>query len=181
MAAAEHLLADRTYWDLTVEDVMAAAGLTRTAFYRYFPDMEAVLLAALAEISEELLEAAGRWLSFDADPDADMLAATTGLAEVYLRHGRMLLAFAEAAAGGAAMQKAWHDVVDSFVVPVRARLADLAAQGRSHLAHPDEAARALVWMTERYLLETYGRGLAVPVPVAAEMLAQVWRAAVFTE
>lgn len=160
---------------------MASAGLTRTAFYRYFPDMEAVLLAALADISAELLDAAGRWLSLDADPEGAMLAATTGLAEVYQRHGRILLAFAEAASGGAAMQEAWHDVVDSFILPVRARLADLDAQGRSHLAHRDEVARALVWMTERYLLETYGRGRDVPVAVAAETLAQVWRAVVLTE
>ena len=180
MASAEDLLAERGYWQLTVEDVMASAGLTRTAFYRYFPDLEAVLLAALADISEELAGAAAAWLDLDADPDDGLLAATTGLAEIYARHGRMLLAFAEAASGGSAMQQAWHDVVDSFVEPVRARLADLQRRGLSYLSHRDEVARALVWMTERYLLETFGRGRDVPVPVAAETLAQVWRAAVFT-
>jgi hypothetical protein len=44
---------------------------------------------------------------------------------------------------------------------------------------PDQVARALVWMTERYLLETYGRGAGIPAQVAAETLAELWHRAVF--
>ena len=35
-------------------------------------------------------------------------------------------------------------------------------------------------MTERYLLETYGRGGDLPTQVAAETLADIWHRAVFT-
>ena len=34
-------------------------------------------------------------------------------------------------------------------------------------------------MTERYLLETYGRGGGLPTEVAAETLAEIWHRAVF--
>jgi AcrR family transcriptional regulator len=172
--ATEALLATRSFGEVTVEDVMSSAGLTRTAFYRYFPDLEAVLLAGLVDIREELAAAAARWLDPDADPDNGLEAAATGLAEVYQRHGRMLLAFAEAATGGGAVQAAWHDAVEAFVEPVRQRL---DAVGGGRLPHSGEAARALVWMNERYLLETYGRGREVPPEVAGTVLAYIWRGA----
>ncbi len=172
----EALLAERSFAEVTVEDVMAAAGLTRTAFYRYFPDLEALLLAGLTEIRAELARAAAVWLEADAtDADTALDPAATGLAEVYQRHGRMLLAFAEAAAAGGEVRAAWHDTVEAFVEPVRRRLDDLAGGERPHSG---ETARALVWMIERYFLETYGRGRDVPPSVAGRVIADIWRAAV---
>ena len=35
-------------------------------------------------------------------------------------------------------------------------------------------------MTERYLLETYGRGDELPTDIAAETLADIWHRTVFT-
>ena len=48
LEATEALLAHREFRDLTVEDVMVTTGLTRTSFYRYFPD-RIVLLQALRD------------------------------------------------------------------------------------------------------------------------------------
>ena len=53
----ERLLADRSFRDLTVADVMAEAALPRTTFYRYFPDLESILLLGVARVSEELGDA----------------------------------------------------------------------------------------------------------------------------
>ena len=116
---AEALLATETFRALTVEDLMArAAGLTRTAFYRYFPDLESVLLRRISELHAELAEAAAVFLAVDSSLDGALLAANTGLAEVYPQHGRMLLAFADAAGRGPEIEGAWHETIDSFVAPV---------------------------------------------------------------
>jgi hypothetical protein len=48
------------------------------------------------------------------------------------------------------------------------------------IEEPEQTARALVCMTERYLLDTYGRGPAVPVEVAAATLAEIWQRALFS-
>lgn len=172
VAATEGLLAQRSFVEVTVEDVMASAGLTRTAFYRYFPDLEAVLLAGLVDIRAEVAVAADRWLAGGDDADDGLDAAAVGLADVYRRHGRMLLAFAEAAVGGGEVQDAWRATVTSFVEPVARRFAEVA--GRLGDAH--ETARALVWMNERYLLETYGRGAGPDPEVTGRVLAGIWRA-----
>jgi AcrR family transcriptional regulator len=179
--ATEALLADRPFRDLAVEDVMARAGLTRTAFYRYFPDLDAVLLRQLLHVRDELGKAADLWLNKDVDPREGLLPAASALAEVFCAHGRLLLALADAAAGSPDIEQAWHAAIQSFVSPVQTRIEGLRQQGLCQIADPAQTAIALVWMNERYLLETYGRDQGVPVPVAARTLATIWRRTLFAD
>ena len=63
LAAAEQLMNDRPFRELTVDHVMAEAGLSRTVFYRHFDGLPEVVLALLAKIEAELaghLAPAGR-------------------------------------------------------------------------------------------------------------------------
>lgn len=175
MNSVETLLDRFPYDDLRIEDVMREAGLTRTAFYRYFPDLESVLLAWLDIVRVEFGEAANQWLALDVDPDAGILAATTGLAEVWSRHRKLLKAMMDAATSGSRIQATWREMVESFFEPVELRFADLARRGRMSVAHPEETARALVWMCERYLSETFTRDLDVSVKMAGATLADIWR------
>jgi AcrR family transcriptional regulator len=175
MDAVETLLEQGRYDDLRIEDVMGEAGLTRTAFYRYFPDLESVLLAWLDIIRVEFEEAANRWLAVDEDPDAGILAATTGLADVWSRHRKLLKAILDAATSGSRIQVSWRAMVESFFAPVEQRFADLARRGRIAVTHPEETARALVWMCERYLSETFTQDLEVSVETAGVTLADIWR------
>lgn len=177
--ATETLLAGASFHALTVEDVMKKAGLTRTAFYRYFPDLEAVLRRRMSELHAELATAANLWLDLAAEPTESILAANTGLAEIYHHHGRILLAFADAAGRGPEIEKAWHDTVCSFVAPVVARINELQARGLTSLPNVEETSRALVWMNERYLLETFGRRSGADVRLAAETLSEIWRRVLF--
>ncbi len=177
--AAEGLLEEESFHELTVEDVMKSAGLTRTAFYRYFPDLEAVLLRRMSELHAELATAANLWLDLTAEPTKSILTANAGLAEVYNQHGRILLAFADAAGRGPQIEKAWHETIQSFIAPVEARIEDLRARGLTNIANTEETARALVWMNERYLLETFGRRSGTDVTIAAQTLAEIWRRVLF--
>jgi AcrR family transcriptional regulator len=179
--ATKSLLGTGAYRDLSIEDVMTAAGLTRTAFYRYFPDLEAVLLHLVEDIADELDTATQWWLEADpANGRAALVKAGLKLAETYRSHGRVLAALADAAAISPDMDLAWRDVIGRFIEPNTNRLVDLCARGVCALAHPEQTARALVWMTDRYLLETYGRDSAVPTRVAAETLAEIWHRTVFS-
>jgi AcrR family transcriptional regulator len=172
--ATEALLAERSFHELTVEDVMTSTGMTRTAFYRYFPDLEAVLLRRLSEIGDELREAADRWLDPEADAEGGLMDAGRALAEVYQRHGRLLLAYTDAASSSPDLAAAWRAMVQTFVEPALQRIVSLCT-----IPHPEQVTQALVGMLERYLVETYGRGPEVPIDVAAETLAFIWRRTLF--
>ncbi len=177
--AVEELLADRAFRELTVEDVMATAGMARTTFYRYFPDLEAILLLGIESIAEEVRAASNLWLETSGDPDAALEESGIGLIEAYRRHGRLLLAFNDAAATAPQVEEAWRDSIDGFIDRAAKRITNLNRSGRTDVAHPRQTARALVLMTERYLLETFGRQTNVSTDVAVDTLLGIWRGALF--
>jgi TetR/AcrR family transcriptional regulator, ethionamide resistance regulator len=174
--ATEALLVGREFRDLTVEDVMASTGLTRTSFYRYFPDLEAVLLRWLADLGDELRSTADSWLQ---DP-ATGIETGVEFVTLYRDHGRLLLAFEQASGAGSEIDAAWRSVIQTFTDNYTAFIAELCRTGLSTVDRPEETARALVGMTERYLLDTYGRGPAVDVGVAAATLAEIWQRTLFS-
>jgi AcrR family transcriptional regulator len=176
LEATEALLAHREFRDLTVEDVMVTTGLTRTSFYRYFPDLEAVLLRQLSDLGEDLRRSADSWLQ---DPTAGL---ETGVEFVTLfrDHGRMLLAFEQASGAGIEIDQAWRSVIHELTDSYTEFIAELCRQRVCSIDRPEQTARALVGMTERYLLDTYGRGPAVDVEVAAATLAEIWQRTLFS-
>lgn len=179
LATVERLLADRSFRDLTVADVMAEAGLPRTTFYRSFPDLDAILLLGVARVAEELGAAAALWLTDVTDPVESLRTSAAALIDVYQRHGRLLLAFAEAASSAPSVEIAWLAAMGGFVDLAATRVEELVASGQTDLEHPRQTATALIWMTERYLHETYGRGTGLDPAIAIDVLAVVWRRTLF--
>lgn len=158
---------------------MARSGLTRTAFYRYFPDLETVLRRGLADVNRELGAASELWLAESADPQGGLLPAAIAFTAVFRDHGRLLLASADAATGAPELEATWRALVDGFTARTLRRVEDLCGRGLCSIDDPAETCRALVWMTERYLLETFGRSRRVPVGRAAGAIALIWRRTLF--
>ena len=172
--ATESLLEIRSFRDLSVEDVMEVTGLGRTAFYRYFPDLERVVLRHMAGIAEDLHAASREWFSAD-HPDAQLVDSGLRIAAVYRDHGRLMQAFSEASVAGPDVRDAWRDVLDSLIDPGVAHLELLIAQGRAECAHPAETIRALTVLIDRYLLDIYGHAAPVDVGVPVAVLVEIWR------
>ena len=180
LEAMAGLLQQRAFRDVSVEDVMSATGLSRTAFYRYFPDLEAVMLRLMDDTEGRLSIAAGKWILAE-DPRAILVDVARELAEIYQSDGRIILAFADAAAGATDLEAAWREAIAGFIDVVAAKVSDLRAAGLSAVDDPVEISRALVWMTERYLLEVFGRQPgSVTTETAAKVLDTVWMRALFS-
>ena len=54
LEAAGRLLRERPFRELTVDDLMAAASQSRTAFYRHFTDRQDLLIHLVRDLNEEL-------------------------------------------------------------------------------------------------------------------------------
>ena len=172
--ATEGLLERTSFRDLTVEDVMDVAGLGRTAFYRYFPDLESVVLRHMDGIAEEL-HAASRagcprtiptpsW-----SPRACASRRSTGITGASCRPSpRPPGPVPTSTTRGAASSTASS-------IPGVAHLEALMARGRAECAHPGETIRALSVLIDRYLLDTYGHSAEVDVAVPVAVLVQIWR------
>jgi len=148
------LLERKPWHEITLEQVMADAGLTRTAFYRHFPSREALLMALLEDVGIRLEELPSAWERDEGDPVDELRQAVDALTALYARVGRLLGAVAE-------------------------RIAADVAAGRSQVQDPLEVARALIWMNEGYLQDRFGREPRGDPERATAALADVWVAAVY--
>lgn len=176
LEAAQRLLRERPFRELTVDDLMAATSQSRTAFYRHFTDRQDLLVHLIRDLNEELWEMSAGWLRGSGDPLAEGRLALERLAEVYATHGPLLRAIAEAASHDDHLEGVYRGLVNGFVDATAARIRRDAAAGRTSLAHPDHVAAALVWMTERHLDATFGRVGATTADrsAALETLFTIW-------
>jgi AcrR family transcriptional regulator len=176
--AAAELVRERSFAALTVDEVMARAGIGRTLFYRHFDDLGDLLMRAGREAIEELFAAEEVLASgrdgFGAKTIHEAITAAVG---VYRRHGPILRAVAEAATVDervAAGQDAQRRRFDELLA---AALRDAAGDG-SAVSDFDETARALNLMNENYLRDAYGGEPRVSEEVAVRTLTEIWTAVI---
>jgi TetR/AcrR family transcriptional regulator, ethionamide resistance regulator len=176
LEAAERVLRERPFRELTVDDLMAATSQSRTAFYRHFTDRQDLLVHLIRDLNEELWDMSASWLRGSGDPLVEGRQSLERLADVYATHGPLLRAIAEAASYDANVEGVYRGLVQGFVDATAARIRRDVAAGRTSLAHPDHVAAALVWMTERHLAATFGRVGATDADRAAalETLFAIW-------
>ena len=148
--SARALLEAAPLSDVSIQDVAQRAELTRTAFYRHFGDITALLLALLDEMGDDFGAVADVWVEGSGDdPRADLRAALRALVAAFERHGRVLRAVADAATSHAEVATAYAELSDRLGASSARRIADDVARGASRVEHPEEVAAALVWMNER--------------------------------
>src|SRR5215218_183950 len=68
LEAAERLLRERPFRELTVDDLMAATTQSRTAFYRHFTGRQDLLIRLLSDLNQELWEVSQGWFQGGGDP-----------------------------------------------------------------------------------------------------------------
>jgi TetR/AcrR family transcriptional regulator, ethionamide resistance regulator len=176
--AASRLLRAQRFRELTVDDLMAATTQSRTAFYRFFPDRNALVVRLLYDLAEELWTMSAVWLAGSGDPLVEGRQSIERLVDVYQTHGPLLGAIHEAAALDDEVERVYQDLARRFVDATAARIERDSGAGRT-IQLPDvrEVATALVWMSERYLAATFARpGLAGQEAreLAVETLYTIW-------
>jgi len=177
VAAATELVRERSYAELSVGEVMEEAGIGRTLFYRHFDDIGDLLVQASREAIEELLRVQ---LDLEAARESGGVEAAVRTAiepavAIYERHGPMLRALSEAAAGDEQIAAGWRQMRSRFDELVARTLRELA---EAPPADVEETARALNLMNGNYLLDAYGRTPRVAPEVAVRTLVEIWAATI---
>jgi TetR/AcrR family transcriptional regulator, ethionamide resistance regulator len=174
VGAAEALLRERPFRELTVDEVMRRTELSRPSFYVYFRDRHHLMLRVVEHIGDELRSMAGRWYTGAGDGPAQAREAMEGIVEVYGEHGPVLRALAGAASDDREVERVYGALVQSFVDATERHIEAEMAAGRVLPLDAHETARALVWMMERYLNLSLGRGPHAPRETVAETLTTIW-------
>jgi len=179
LAAAEEILRELPFREVTVEAIMARTGLKRPAFYAHFRDRNEIVLRFVQDIAGEIFAGADPWLSGAGEPRAALLQGIEASTAVYAAHGPLLRALADAAPGDGNVEAAYRGLVEQLAAAVAGRI---AAGQRSGAIDAEldarDTARALVWMNERYLYVMVGvRG--EETAAVARTLQQVWLATLY--
>jgi AcrR family transcriptional regulator len=174
IAAAESLLRERPFRELTVDEVMRRTGLSRPSFYVYFSDRHQVVLRVVERLGTALFAMSERWYRGEGDGRTLAREATEGIVAVYAEHGPVLRALADAATDDPSVEAAYDAIVQGFVTATTEHIEREIAAGRMLALDAGETAKALVWMMERYLNLSLGREPITPPEVVAETLSTIW-------
>jgi TetR/AcrR family transcriptional regulator, ethionamide resistance regulator len=172
--AAESLLRERPFREMTVDEVMRRTDLSRPSFYVYFRDRHQLVLRVVERLGAELFTMSDRWLRGTGDGPTLAREALDGIVAVYADHGPVMRALADAATDDPEVEAAYGSLVQSFVDATSRHIEEEIAAGRVLPLAAHETATALVWMMERYLNLSLGREPATPREVVADTLATIW-------
>jgi TetR/AcrR family transcriptional regulator, ethionamide resistance regulator len=173
--AADQLLRERPYRELTVDAVMARTGLTRTAFYRHFDDVTDLVLRLFDDVARELSAVADRWAaSAGVDYPAPGREGLAGVVDFYVRHGPLLRAIAEAAVTDEEIEHAYRGSTDALIELVGETMERMVREGLLQVPDARALARAMTLMNEAYLLAEFGRESHGNPDLALATLETVW-------
>jgi AcrR family transcriptional regulator len=168
LSAAGRLLAERPLRDLTVDAVMAEAGLARTVFYRHFDDLPRLVLGLLDDLLAAVLaDAAAAEVPTGPAALRRMLGRTV---DFFAAHGHLMRAFEEAARLDAQVAAAHADFMERSAAAVAELLTQGVAAGDLRPLPAAGVARALTAMNAAYLTQEAPLDRAA----ALEVLVTVW-------
>ena len=174
IAAAEAFLRERPFREMTVDEVMKRTDLSRPSFYVYFTDRHQLVLRVVEHLGSELFTMSDRWLSGTGEGPELARQALDGIVAVYVEHGPVMRALADAAADDRGVEQAYTALVQSFVDATARHIEVEIAAGRILPVDALETATALVWMMERYLILSLGRAPFTPAQSVADTLVTIW-------
>lgn len=180
MIASAIRLAERdSFRDLSVDEITRSAGISRSAFYTHFQDKQELMLAAVAEVSEQLYEMADRWWHGVGPPAERVRKAIEGVVAVYAGEAGLLRIATEVSTYDEEVRALWLDIAERFIEATADHVrAEQDAGLIPRTLDPRSTAESLFWMAERCCYTYLGRGERTPRQVV-EGLVPVWVAALY--
>jgi AcrR family transcriptional regulator len=168
--AAESLLRERPFRELTVDEVMRRTELSRPSFYVYFRDRHELVLRVVQHLFQNFMGPSGAWLINEEGGPRELREGLVGAVEVYAERGHVLRALADAAADDPDVESAYLGLVNSFRDLIAKKIEGEIAAGRIGEMNATEVAAALIWTAERYLYLSFAPGSTTPPDTVAETL-----------
>lgn len=182
LQTAERLLEEHPIGDVSVDDLARGAGISRPAFYFYFPSKVAVVLTLvdrMVEEAEAFREQTARALA--TDPAGSWRDSIEIFYAIFGAHRAVIRAAADLTATSEQARELWSQIMEGWVGNVVERIEAERARGA---APPGTSARdlaiALVQMNERALRAIFVEETpAVAEDEAIDTLVHVWLSAIY--
>lgn len=183
LRAAEAAVAETDWNALTVDEVMRRTGMTRSSFYHYFADLDALALGLLEQFAEDIRASVDPWLrgEIDApDPRAATVSHLSAMFEVMHAHRMAVHAVAQAAGGRPRVYQEWQTrVLDYFIGLTREFIRREIRRGRCAVDDPDRVAHALILMNHAVANDNLLRAKDDDPKAVARVVAGIWNASIY--
>jgi AcrR family transcriptional regulator len=172
--AAEALLRERPFRELTVDEVMRRTDLSRPSFYVYFRDRHHLILRIVERLGGEHQDIADVWYGRSGSGPDQIREAVAATVAVWERDGPVLHALADAAADDPDVEQAHRAIMDASIESAARHIESEIESGLILPVDAVETARALSLMTDRYLVATLGRDRLAKPEVVTQTLCTIW-------
>ena len=179
--AAEALLRERPFRELTVDEVMRRTELSRPSFYVYFRDRHHLVLKVVERLSAESAAGADIWYRSEGSGREVIREATSQVVDVFARHGAVLQALADAAADDLEVEAAYRGTLEYFIEATARHIEREVAAGNMLPCNAWETARALSIMNQRYMITVLGRDPTVDPEVVVDTITTIWTRTLYGE
>ncbi|MGH2891975.1 MAG: TetR/AcrR family transcriptional regulator [Solirubrobacteraceae bacterium] len=151
--ATEQLLRERPLHQLSVADIIDAAGVSRTSFYAYFASKTAVIAECLREVMDEVMVAVRPFHSQSgSDAEAAIQVSLRQWVEVCRTHGALLRTVSEEWPHDAEIRKLWFETLETVTAGTARVIRSARESGQAPAgADPRALAACLMWGYERVL------------------------------
>lgn len=179
--AVEQLLRERPFSEISIGDITAAAGVTRSGFYFYFASKGAAVSALLGDVFAAMIEGASDFIRGTGDPSEAMRAALASTWRLWHSHQVLIVAMIDARGGDTAVRELWDAWIERFVEPLASGIERQRASG---LAAPGVDARELVRVLLGANVATYERlsrtgADSADAQRAIDALTAIWTGAIY--
>jgi TetR/AcrR family transcriptional regulator, ethionamide resistance regulator len=184
LATAERLLEERSFADISVDDLARGAGLSRPTFYFYFKSKEALLLALLEPmIMGADAEYEGAAQRLPADPRRVWRAGIKAFFVAFNSHRAVARAGAEAVASSPEVRAVWSGFMQKWIDQTAALISAERARGAAPETIPAiDLATSLNQMNERTMMAALSAEQpAVNRDRVVDTLAHIWVGSIYGE
>jgi TetR/AcrR family transcriptional regulator, ethionamide resistance regulator len=184
LGAMRELLVRKRFEDISVADILEAAGVSRASFYFYFESRHAVLAVLVRQAVQRGHEAAQPWLTHRQDdpPMAEVRRGIEDGARLWRDNAPVLRAIVESWRSDPELTALWLELMDGFTRATEQRIAHDRDAGLAPPSPEDlhTLASLLTWVGERaYYLAAIGQEPFDDEQRLIAGLTDLWRGAVY--
>jgi AcrR family transcriptional regulator len=132
LSALTNLLEAKPLASISVDAITAAAGVTRPAFYFYFPTKAAAVAALIRDLFTDMVAATTAFFEVETGTPRERLRESlTSGARTWHRHGTLVCALFDAAGADPDIRVILESWIDEFIVHTAHRIDQERAAGRA--------------------------------------------------
>jgi len=179
--ATAGLLANEQFADLTVSDILSAAGISRGTFYFYFDSKQDVLAELVRRAVAQGHDAASPWLANPTDKVSALRTGTAAGARLWMANAPILRAIVENWRTDPRLTALWLEQMRTFTDATIAQIkADPETVKRLAGVNVVALASSLTWLSERvYYLAATETPPFDDQDAVVDILVHIWASALY--